>query len=354
MYNFPSSPTLGEQVTAVNGVVYQWDGVKWASVVAATAVTSIDFTAVGMTPGPGATGPITVGGILSVPNGGMGQGTHVINGVLIGAGTNQIKASAASPGAGALLIGQGSVVPTWLGIGSNGQYLTVQSSTPAWTALPAIPAASTTTPIMNGTAAIGSAGTWAQADHVHPTDTSKLSLAGGTLTGQLNGTYGVFVNTMTALSYTTRAGTAAGPQGTGFNIDWESPAALLWINNVNVGTLAFTSDYRIKKDIAPLGPMWERAKALNPISYTHKDYTPPGLAPDQGDVGTRPLVVADDVERWGFIAHELQETLTGSAATGVKDQTDCIQSPNPWPVIATLAKALQEAMARIEALEAQL
>jgi hypothetical protein len=29
-----------------------------------------------------------------------------------------------------------------------------------------------------------------------------------------------------------------------------------------------------------------------------------------------------------------------------------IQAPNPWTVIAALTKALQEAMARIEALEA--
>ena len=33
--------------------------------------------------------------------------------------------------------------------------------------------ASVTVPIMNGTAAIGTATTWARADHVHPTDTSR-------------------------------------------------------------------------------------------------------------------------------------------------------------------------------------
>jgi hypothetical protein len=39
---------------------------------------------------------------------------------------------------------------------------------------PTIPAASSTTPIMDGTAAIGSAATYAKADHVHPTDTSRM------------------------------------------------------------------------------------------------------------------------------------------------------------------------------------
>ena len=64
------------------------------------------------------------------------------------------------------------------------------------------------------------------------------------------------------------------------------------------------------------------------------------------------LFAADDIERWGFIAHELQATLTPSAATGEKDSPDTIQSPNPFTLIAALTKALQEAMVRIEALEA--
>ena len=63
--------------------------------------------------------------------------------------------------------------------------------------------------------------------------------------------------------------------------------------------------------------------------------------------------MADGVERWGFLAHELQDALIMDAATGYKDTTEEIQSPNPWTVIAALTKALQEAMARIEALEAR-
>jgi hypothetical protein len=54
------------------------------------------------------------------------------------------------------------------------------------TGTPAIPAASTTNPVMNGTVAIGSLTTYAKADHVHPVDTSRLSAtasAGGDLTG---------------------------------------------------------------------------------------------------------------------------------------------------------------------------
>lgn len=41
----------------------------------------------------------------------------------------------------------------------------------------AIPAASSTTPAMDGIAAVGTGTTWARSDHVHPTDTSRASVA---------------------------------------------------------------------------------------------------------------------------------------------------------------------------------
>lgn len=43
-------------------------------------------------------------------------------------------------------------------------------------ALATIPLASATTPLMDGTAAVGTWTTWARADHVHPSDTSKLGV----------------------------------------------------------------------------------------------------------------------------------------------------------------------------------
>jgi hypothetical protein len=49
----------------------------------------------------------------------------------------------------------------------------------------ALPVASSTTPAANGTAAVGSGTTYARADHVHPSDTTKLNVTGGTLTGAL-------------------------------------------------------------------------------------------------------------------------------------------------------------------------
>jgi hypothetical protein len=133
-----------------------------------------------------------------------------------------------------------------------------------------------------------------------------------------------------------------------FALNW--PGGTFYINTVAAGTIYF-SDYRTKRDIRPLPGMWERVKALRPISYKHRDYTPAFLAETAKNEG-KPFVEGDDKERWGFAAHELQEDLVETAATGRKDEERVLQSPNPMTVIAALTKALQEAMGRIEALEA--
>jgi hypothetical protein len=156
------------------------------------------------------------------------------------------------------------------------------------------------------------------------------------------------------VGYTVRPGSGGAVGGNNFNINWTS-GGQLWIDSSNVGTFAFTSDYRIKKEVVDLSGMWDTVKALRPIKYTQAEFSPPShLAHIEGrETEPAPLFPADDIERWGFIAHELQTTLVPSAATGVKDSPDTIQSPNPWTVIAAMTKALQEAMARIEALEAR-
>jgi hypothetical protein len=53
------------------------------------------------------------------------------------------------------------------------------------TGTPTVPAPSSTTPAMDGTAAVGVGTTYARNDHVHPSDTSRLAVAGGTATGQI-------------------------------------------------------------------------------------------------------------------------------------------------------------------------
>ena len=111
----------------------------------------------------------------------------------------------------------------------------------------------------------------------------------------------------------------------------------LWVDGSNMGNITVTSDYRIKKDVIDLPGMWDTVKALRPIKYTQAQYTPQiekermlkeaaaareravkdGVEPKPAEQ-VQPMFEADDIERWGFIAHELQETMIESAATGVQ------------------------------------
>lgn len=175
---------------------------------------------------------------------------------------------------------------------------------------------------------------------------SKVSKKGDTMTGNLvvNGTISAtsLISTSTRVTcsdgFMCKAG-SGGATNNAFNINWTG-VPNLWIDTTNIGQFAFTSDYRLKKDVKTLPSVWNTVKLLRPIRYTPADF---------GE-----LFKASDEEQWGFIAHELQRTLIASAASGYKDAPDLVQSPNPWTLLAALTKTLQEAMTRIEALEAKL
>lgn len=161
-----------------------------------------------------------------------------------------------------------------------------------------------------------------------------------------------------------KQGVGGGAWGSVHNFFWNTSSLQAWVDTSNVGTVSLTSDYRIKKDVVDLPGMWDTVKALRPIKYTQAEYSPPSHVEyhaerkanrkeGEDEINDEPLFRADDIERWGFIAHELQETMIPSAASGYKDSPDTIQSPNSFALIAALTKALQEAMQRIEALEAR-
>jgi hypothetical protein len=99
--------------------------------------------------------------------------------------------------------------------------------------------------------------------------------------------------------------------------------------------------------------VWDRVKRLRPIKYKHRDYTPPVERERREREKLGPFFKGSDDEQWGFVAHELQATLIKSAAHGEKDAPNQLQGPEPLAIIAALTAALQEAMARIEALEAR-
>ena len=105
-------------------------------------------------------------------------------------------------------------------------------------------------------------------------------------------------------------------------------------------------DYRFKDAVAPLDSTWDHVKALRPIKYRQKAFELPATKGHS-------LIEADDRERWGFIAHELQETLGDTAAHCPKDDPDRLQAPNLMMLVAALTKTVQEMQARIEELEAR-
>ena len=98
-----------------------------------------------------------------------------------------------------------------------------------------------------------------------------------------------------------------------------------------------TSDYRLKSNIQPLVNSIVQVKALKPCSYT--------------------WVKAPDQQNQGFLAHELAEVVP-QAVVGEKDDVNAdgsikAQQVDMSHIVPLLTSALQEALVRIEALEAK-
>jgi hypothetical protein len=109
---------------------------------------------------------------------------------------------------------------------------------------------------------------------------------------------------------------------------------------INVGGISITStttsyvtssDYRLKENIAPMTGALEKVASLKPCTYTWKS---------DGSVGE------------GFIAHELQE-VAPYAVSGEKDGKE-MQGVDYGKITPLLTAALQEALAKIETLEARI
>jgi hypothetical protein len=98
------------------------------------------------------------------------------------------------------------------------------------------------------------------------------------------------------------------------------------------------SDYRLKENVAPINGAVERLKRLRPIRYNMIEF------PDQ---------TID-----GFLAHEVKEVIP-EAVTGEKDEVDKNGKPkyqglDQGRIVPLLTAALQEALAKIDELEARL
>lgn len=170
------------------------------------------------------------------------------------------------------------------------------------------------------------------------------TLSGATINGgTVNGSTGTFTGQVSALGYNTRTGTTGAFGGNNANIWFDGTHAFLYIDSTNLGSFAYTSDSRIKHQIAdaPAGALADVAK-LRPVTYRIADV---GIHKDDGRT------------KLGFVTQDV-EPVVPSAVTGAggTDAEGNVQpkSLNPIPLVALLTKAIQELVGRVEALEARI
>jgi hypothetical protein len=147
-------------------------------------------TAIGSLASLGTTTTVLHGNAAGAPAFGAVSLTADVSGTLplANGGTNATTAAAALTSLGAAPLASPAFTGTpSLPTGTTAITQTAGNSTTAVATTAfvtaALPVASSTPPVMDGTAAIGAGTTWARADHVHPSDTSRAPLASPAFTG---------------------------------------------------------------------------------------------------------------------------------------------------------------------------
>jgi hypothetical protein len=261
--------------------------------------------------------------------------------------------------------------------------------------------ASTVTPVMNGVASVGTLAAWARGDHVHPVDTSRyaatnpsnfqtgaqvtaslasyLPLAGGTLTGTLNGTNANFTNTAQVgtlnvtsavngsalMQFLNAAGSAANGQ-----IYYTNSAFSLTIINLQQGLsltmdangLTFNnalavktgggpwnapSDARIKTVEGDYGLGLDEVIQLNPVVYTYRG----------NDTATKDGRSANQPGRKfvGLVAQAVEPIFPGMVAKSAAfidgKAVDDLRMLDTTELIFALVNAVKALLARVETLE---
>jgi hypothetical protein len=184
---------LGElAVNTFDGKLYTLKNNGTASVVeigaASSGVTTFSAGTTGLTPATATSGAVTLGGTLTVANGGTGVTTST------GSGSTVLSAS-----------------PTFTGTPSAPTAAANTNTTQLATTAFVLGQASSTTPVVNGTAAVGTGTTFARADHVHPTDTSRAPLASPTFTGTVTIPAGASISGFAPLASPALTGTPSAP-----------------------------------------------------------------------------------------------------------------------------------------------
>jgi hypothetical protein len=340
---------------------------------------STTFTA-GFVKSPGGTGALTSSSTVNAA-------TELSNQVPVANGGTNI----ASYTAGDILYASGSTTLTKLPIGSSGQVLTVSGGgIPSWAAtsgavtsvtgsginvspttgavvvtltgtnvtnaLGYTPANSSSVPTLSGSNSFSGSNTFSSTVVINPSNgsSSNLCLGASSIPSSAWNFYSKSQNAQVAVAVEANGSGAVGIAGLSNStnnwaawyqgsISGPNLVGRIYFNGVNTvvydgAQVIAPSDYRLKDNITPLGSSINKLKALKPVSFTWKKD------------------VKAEIQE-GFIAHEFAEVIP-SGVTGEKDAVDeqgniKQQGINMSSVIPMLTKALQEAVARIEALEAE-
>jgi hypothetical protein len=120
--------------------------------------------------------------------------------------------------------------------------------------------------------------------------------------------------------------------------EFSNPNGLVGSITTSGSTTAYntSSDYRLKEDVQPMVGSVDRLMALKPVNFAWK---------------------VDGSRVDGFLAHEAQEVVP-ECVTGEKDAVDDEGNPqyqgiDQSKIVPLLTAALQEALTKIEALEAR-
>lgn len=321
--------TAGSGVSITNG-----NGSITIAATGTSGVSTFSAGSTGLTPSTATSGAITLGGTLAVANGGTGSTSAS------GARTNLGLGTIATQNSSAVTITGGSISGiTDLAIADGGTGASTASQ--ARTNL-----------------GLGTMATATETDYVSVANTQTITGAKTTTGGFVSGDTGVSNSNSNWKSYfqnktTHPAIVAYSSDSVGVSVSCIKNATGDIIpffygtttSSTSVGSISISStttsyntssDYRLKTNVQPMTDAVTKIKALKPVTYTWKK---------DGSVGQ------------GFIAHELQAVFP-DAVTGVKDAVDADGKPKYQGVdtsflVGALTAALQEALARIEALEAK-
>jgi hypothetical protein len=190
--DFPSSPTTGQTFSSPGGTTWTYDGAKWGN---GTLLT-----------------------IPDAPNDANTYGRHAgsWNAVLTGITSAQVT---------------GALGFTPYNATNPAGYQTSAQVTAA------LPVASSTPPIMDGTVAVGTGTTWARADHVHASDTSRAPLANAPAPGvngsvlASNGTVAAYTRDLGPLNtLTVNENTAAAPSASLAVNGSDTSGPVVWVD----------------------------------------------------------------------------------------------------------------------------